>query len=75
MLRAAEKLTLACGWSAVKLSPDGVKIRGKRIADGAGDSQQTEVKGKGPRLTLAEDAQLCAPSVRVFSTHAEARAR
>jgi type VI secretion system secreted protein VgrG len=65
VVRAQRALTLACGDSTLELSPEGVRIRAKRVE--IVGSESASMTGNGPVLQLAEDAQLRAGTVRVLA--------
>ena len=67
-IRADKKLVLQCGATTLELSPDGVRIRGPHV-DLTG-TESASISGKGPALRLDDEAQLCAKTLRLFSSDA-----
>ncbi|WP_438002363.1 type VI secretion system tip protein TssI/VgrG [Sorangium sp. So ce185] len=68
IVRADEGITLCCGDSAISITKEGIKIESANLS--LAGTRTTTITGKGPSLTLGEEAELVAKTVRFFSTKA-----
>jgi len=67
-IRAEQSITLQVGSTTLALTPEGIKLNGKALSL-KGESIVAE--GKGPRLTLGEEAELVSQKIGIFSKSAE----
>ncbi|CAN98366.1 Putative Rhs element Vgr protein [Sorangium cellulosum So ce56] len=61
-------LTLSAGESSLEISPEGIRIMAGRVE--IAGAQALSLAGKGPTLSLGEEAELAAKKIRMFSTDA-----
>jgi type VI secretion system secreted protein VgrG len=66
-IRAEQSLLLQVGSTTLELTPEGMKLNGKALSL-KGESIVAE--GKGPRLTLGEEAELVSQKIGIFSKSA-----
>ncbi len=67
-LRAVESIILESGDNKIIVSPDGITIQAGTIAIKA--SETATMSGKGPALTLGEEAEIVAKTVSIYSSGA-----
>jgi type VI secretion system secreted protein VgrG len=68
ILRAEKGLRLVCGDTTIEITPDKITLDAPTIAIKAGKS--VTMAGKGPSLSLDDQAQLVAKSVKIYSESA-----
>ena len=62
-------LTLSAGESSLEISPEGIRITAGRVE--IAGMQALSLAGKGPTLSLGEEAELAAKKIRMLSTDAK----
>jgi type VI secretion system secreted protein VgrG len=65
VLRADRGLTIQCGATMLSIGPDGVKVDGKTLTLTA--TEAVTLTGKGPTLSLTDQAELAADTVTVLT--------
>ncbi|WP_437819466.1 type VI secretion system tip protein TssI/VgrG [Sorangium sp. So ce1078] len=61
-------LTLSAGESSIEIDPEGIRITAGKVE--IAGAQMLSLSGKGPTLSLGEEAEIAAKQVRILSTDA-----
>jgi type VI secretion system secreted protein VgrG len=65
VLRAEKGISLIVGDTRIEIDEDGVRIEGGKLDLKAGES--ASMSGKGPSLSLGEDAEITSKSLRIYT--------